>query len=93
MEYPSLSTDLPDDEVSNDAVQLIMVSLFNGLCRLTAALAENGLLTDDQVLGLHDAMTTPLDDPDLRDDDLISFTRSTLEKVLARALVDTREEG
>lgn len=87
----SLSTDLADAEVSNDAIQLITVSLFNGLCRLTSALAENGLLTDDQVLGMHDAMTTPLDDPDLRDDDFITFARQTLEKVLAQALLDARD--
>lgn len=86
-----LSTGLPDDEVSNDAVQLITVSLFNGLCRLTSALAENGMLTDDQVIGMHDAMTTPLDDPDLRDDYFITFARQTLEHVLSRALRDTRE--
>ena len=84
------STELPDDEVSNDAIQLITVSLFNGLCRLTSALAENGLLSDDQLLGLHDAMTTPLDDPDHRDDDFIAFTRQTLEDVLAQALLDLR---
>lgn len=85
-----LPTDLPDDEVSNDAVQLITVSLVNGLCRLTSALAENGLLSDDQVLDMHDAMTTPLDDPDLRDDDFITFARRTLENVLAQAPRDTR---
>jgi hypothetical protein len=82
-----------DEEVNNDAVQLVTISLFNGLCRLTAALAENGLLTDDQVLGMHDAMTTPLDDPDLRDDDFIVGARETMEGVLSRALVATREDG
>lgn len=86
----SSSTQLPDDEVSNDAIQLITVSLFNGLCRLTSALAENGMLTDDQILGMHDAMTTPLDDPDLRDDDFITFARQALEKLLAQALRDVR---
>lgn len=85
-----LSTHLAEEEVSNDAVQLIMVSMFNGLCRLTSALAENGMLTDDQVLKMHDAMTTPLDDPDFRDDDFITFARQTLENVLSRALRDTR---
>ena len=90
-----LSIELPDDEVSNDAVQLITVSLFNGLCRLTSALAENGMLSDDQVLGMNDAMTTPLDDLDLRDDDFITFARHNLEGVLAQALRDTRvgDEG
>ena len=84
---------LPDDEVSNDAMQLITICLFNGLCRLTSALAENGLLTDDQVLGMHDAMTTPLDDPDYCDEDFVASTRDFLEKVLSRALVDAREDG
>lgn len=89
---PSRSiTELPDEEVDNDAIQLITVSLFNGLCRLTSALAKNGLLLDGQVLGLHDAMTTPLDDPDLRDDDFVVLARQTLEDVLSQALRDTRE--
>lgn len=86
-----IQVDLPDEEVSNDAVQLVTVSLFNGLCRLTTALAENGLLSDEQVLGMHDAMTYPLDDPDFRDDHFITFSRITLEKVLSRALRNTRD--
>jgi hypothetical protein len=80
-----------DDEVSNDAIQLVVISLFNGFCRLMRALAQNGLLTDDQVLDVHDAMTTPLDDPDFRDDDCVTCVRATLEKVLSKALVDARE--
>ena len=84
------SSHLPNDEVSNDAVQLIMVSVFNGLCRLIGALAENGLLSDDQVRTINDAMTSPLDDPDHRDDDFITFTRQTLEEALAKALLEIR---
>ena len=80
-----------DDEASNDEIQLITVSLFNGLCRLISAVAKNGMLTDDQVIDIHDAMTTPLDDPDLRDEALVTFARETLEEVLSDALVDTRE--
>ena len=86
------SSDLSNDEVSNDAVQLIMVSVFNGLVRLTSALAENGLLTGDQVIGMHDAMTTPLDDPKLVDDDFVTFTRQTLENALAKALLEIRND-
>jgi hypothetical protein len=49
--------------------------MFNGLCRLTSALAENDVLADDQILEMHDAMTTPLDDPDHSDDHFITFAR------------------
>ena len=82
---------LSDDEVSHDAIQLVTVSIFNGLCRVIRALAANGLLSPEQLDGIHDAMTTPLDDPDLRDDDFITFTRETIEKALAAAGRDARE--
>lgn len=67
-EEPKLSASpiLSGDEVSNDAMQLILVSVFNGLCRVTRSLAQNGLLDAEQIENIHDAMTTPLDDPDLR---------------------------
>lgn len=80
-----------DDEVSNDAIQLVVVATFNGLCRAIAALAENGLLTPEQVDNIHDAMTTPLDDPDWRDDEFIANTRDVLETVLATAMKRARE--
>lgn len=82
-EPSSKTTGLSDDEVSNDAIQLVTVSVFNGLCRTISALAANGLFTAEQLDGIHDAMTTPLDDPDLRDDDFITFARETVEKALA----------
>lgn len=81
----------PADEVSNDAIQLVVVATFNGLSRTMAALAENGLLTPEQIDDIHDAMTTPLDDPDWRDDEFISNTRSVLENVLANAMKQARE--
>jgi hypothetical protein len=84
---------LGDEEVSNDAVQLMLVSTFNGLCRLIASLSENGFLTRGQVQNIHDAMTEPLDDPQLRDDEFVAFTRSTVEEVLARAVKDARDAG
>ena len=74
--------------VGNDAIQLVVVSVFNGLCRVIRALAANGLLSPERLDGIHDAMTTPLDDPGLRDDD---FTRETIEKALAAAVRDARE--
>src|SRR5258708_3488373 len=86
----SKSPELSDEEVSNDAIQLVVVSLFNGVCRRASALARNGLLSAEQLAGIQDAMPAPLDDPDLRDDDFVTFTRETLETVLATALRDAR---
>ena len=82
---------LSGNEVSQDAMQLITVSVFNGLCRVTRALAQNGLLDADQIENIHDAMTTPLDDPDLADDEMVTFARSQLESVLSKALRDARD--
>lgn len=82
---------LGDEEVSSDAVQLMLVSTFNGLCRLIASLSRNGLLSRAQIQNIHDAMTEPLDDPQLRDDEFVAFTRSTVEEVLARAMKDARD--
>ena len=92
-EKPKLSASpiLSGDEVSNDAMQLILVSVFNGLCRVTRALAHNGLLDADQIENIHDAMTTPLDDLDLRDDEMVTFARGQLEKVLSASMRDARE--
>jgi len=84
----------PEDgsaEVSNDAMQLFAIANFNGLCRLIAGLAENGLLTPDQLDNIEDAMTTPLDDPDWRDDSFIADTRDTIQKVLSVAVKRSRE--
>lgn len=82
---------ISDDEVSNDASQLVVVASFNGLCRTISALAENGLLTAAQVDNIHHCMTTPLDDPEWRDDEFITNTRDVLESVLSNALRRIRE--
>src|SRR5438067_2253510 len=57
-----------DEEVAPDAMQLVQIATFNGLCRVIAALAENGMITSGQIENIHDCMTTPLDDEDWRDD-------------------------
>ena len=80
----------PDDEVDNDAIQLLTIATFNGVCRLIAALSESGSLSPEQLENIHDAMTTPLDDPDWRDDDFITNIRDALETVLARASMEAR---
>lgn len=72
-------------------MQLFALSTFNGLCRVIAALGANGLLTPDQLDNIHDAMTTPLDDPDWRDYGFIADTRDTIEKVLSTAVKRSRD--
>jgi hypothetical protein len=78
------------EEVAADAIQLLTVANFNGLCRVIAALSDNGSLSPAQLDNIHDAMTTPLDDPDWRDDKFIADIRDTLESVLARASAQAR---
>lgn len=79
------------EEVANDAMQLFAMATFNGLCRIIAALGQNGLLTPEQLNDIHDAMTAPLDDPDWRDYDFIAGTRDTIETVLSTAVKRSRE--
>jgi len=88
---PKLPSEDGSEEVENDAMQLFTIAIFNGLCRVIAALAENGLLTPDQLDNIEDAMTAPLDDPDWRDDSFIADTRETIAKVLSTAVKDSRE--
>lgn len=82
-----------DAEVANDAIQLVTVATFNGLCRLIAALAERGRLSPMSLDDIHEAMTAPLDDPDWRDDEFIASTRDTLNTVLAQAVSDASSFG
>lgn len=84
---------LADEEVANDAVQLVTVATFNGLCRLIAALAERGRLSPTSLDDIHEAMTAPLDDPDWRDDEFIANIRDTLNTVLAQAVSDASSFG
>ena len=79
------------DEVANDAMQLMTVANYNGLCRVISALARNGALSPGQLNDIHDSMTAPLDDPDWRDYDFISGAKNTLETVLARAMKEANE--
>ena len=74
------------DEVDADAIQLLTIAHFNGICSLITALAANGFLEPEQLQVIHDAMTIPLDDPGWRDDSFVTGARDTLEKVLARAM-------
>lgn len=80
-----------DEEVPNDAVQLMVIATFNGFCRLVAALARNGLLSPGQLRNIHGAMALPLDDPDWCDYSFVAGARDSIETVLSRAISDATE--
>jgi hypothetical protein len=77
-------------EVTDDSVQLGLVAVFNGLCHVVRSLAARGLLTSDELEALHDAMSTPLDDPDHRDDPTVAGFREITDDVLARSQMMVR---
>ena len=82
---PWLNVEQPDGtkEASPDAMQLLTIATFNGLCHVITALGQQGLLDVRRIDGLHDAMASPLDDESCRDDDFLAGVRDTLEEVLA----------
>lgn len=82
-----------DDQVSNDSMHLMTISTFNGLCRLIPILAACGILNSDDLAGIHDAMTTPLDDEELRDEESVASTRRVVERVLSEAMSLARTRG
>ena len=84
---------MPDDQVPDDVMNLINIANFNGVCRVIAALAENGLLAPEQLENIEDCMTAPLDDREWRDNESMASTRDILEGVLARAMKDSRERS
>jgi hypothetical protein len=75
----------PSPEGADDTARLLGVAIFNGLCRVITALADRALLSRDELLGIEDAMTTPLDDPEWRDDEVIQSFRDIATEVIARA--------
>lgn len=79
-----------DDEVPTDVMHLITIANFNGLCRVIAALSQNGTLAPYQIENIEDCMTAPLDDPEWRDNSSMAETRDVLEAVLARAMMESR---
>lgn len=80
--------DGPSPEGSDDIARILAVVAFNGVCRLITSAARSGILSRCDVEGLHDAMTDPLDNPEVRDDEVIACARDTLETVLSNALVE-----
>ncbi len=81
-----------EEQVPDDVMHLLNIANFNGLCRLLAALAQNGELAPDQLANIEDCMTAPLDDPEWRDNSCMSETRDILESVLAQAMVASRAQ-
>lgn len=75
----------PSPEGADDTARLLAIATFNGLCRVIIAAARQGLLAREELVVLHDAMTAPLDDLEMRDDEVIACCRSTLEEVLSNA--------
>jgi hypothetical protein len=78
------------DQVPADVMHLVTIANFNGLCRVIAALARNGLLEPSQIENIEDCMTAPLDDPEWRDNESMAESRDILVTVLARAVMDSR---
>lgn len=74
-------------EGGDDVAQIVAVVAFNGVARLITSLARAGKLSRVELQGLHDAMTDPLDNPQVRDDAVIACARDTLETILSDALV------
>lgn len=80
-----------DDEISPAATQLMTLATFNGLCHLITSLSRNGLLSPFQLARIHEAMITPLDDPDWRDYEFVASTRDAVDSVLAQAAKHAKE--
>lgn len=75
----------PSPPGTDDRATLLAISAFNGLCRALSALADRGLLCYDELVGIEEAMTTPLDDPEWREDDVITSFRNTATDAIGRA--------
>lgn len=73
----------PSPPGSDDTARLLSVATFIGLCRVITTLADRRLLCPDELRGIEDAMSTPLDDAEWRDDEVIASFRATATEVLA----------
>lgn len=81
----------PSPEGSDDVARILSVVCFKGVCRLITALSRRSLLTAEEIQGMNEVMTNPLDDPDVRDDEVIACALNTLARVLANAVVMLEE--
>lgn len=71
-------------------MDLLAISMFNGLGATITALAANGAIPAEQVARIHDAMAAPLDDPKYRDDEAMVYLRTSLDAILAGASLAAR---
>lgn len=76
----------PSPPGADDTARLLGIATFNGLCRLLTALAARGLLCREELRGIEDVVTTPLDDPEWRDDGFIAALRDAATSVAAQAM-------
>lgn len=73
-------------EVDSDAVQLILIATFNGLCQLYPRLAARGLLSEGDVRLIHEIMARPLDHEEIIDDPTLVMARESVDEALSEAL-------
>lgn len=78
--------DEPSPQGSDDTARLLAISAFNGFCELIAAFAERGMLTRGELSRLHESMTAPLDNPEMRDDTVVACFRASVTEVLGSAM-------
>ncbi|MGN6849014.1 MAG: hypothetical protein ACTHJK_06015 [Sphingomicrobium sp.] len=73
-------------EVNSDAVQLMLISTFNGLCQLYPRLAAKGLLSEGDIRLIHELMARPLDHKEMIDDPTLVMARESVDDALSEAL-------
>jgi hypothetical protein len=74
------------EEVSSDAVQLMLISTFNGVCALYPRLAAQGVLSEQDIRSVFEAMTPPLDHDGMIDDPTLAMARGRVDDAFAEAL-------
>ena len=77
-------------EVTKDATELILVATFNGVCRLIDALVPCEALPPPVLGCIHDAMVTPLEDEQHRDDPTVASFRNAVGEVFSTAIAMSR---
>lgn len=74
-----------DDQVSRDVMDLLLLSYSNGLDAVIRTLAVNGLVSPEQIEGIHAVMAPPLDHEELSGDETIAFLREKFDEEFARS--------
>lgn len=74
-----------DRQVSQEVMDLLLLSCSNGLGALINALARNGLLLPLQIDAIHRVTSPPLDHAELWADEDLAFIRQAWDDELSRA--------